>query len=352
MKTINVWIFIAVTSGLTHGRLSAYAQPASDPLLLDGDDKPWSRGVPLADRQAARDLFLKGNHLFKIPLITQAIEQYTAALNKLKHPAIYFNLALAQLSLGEDVEAHDNLERALQYGEGPLKPEEVQEARKQLQDLERKLGRISVRCQTSGAEVTLDGVPLFAGPGSHQVWVTATAHEITAKKLDYLSEARRVTVGAGEQKSLDLKLITLSEAEDGSRRWATWKPWAVVGAGAAVAATAGVLHTLSFKAFHSYDDEFLKLPCIAMQDPKSPGCAITQIPSPLNSKLRTAEREQNIAVAGYIAGGSLIAAGAVLLYLNRQRLIEQEDKTAPVGRVAFAPAISTNMLGILLTVSH
>lgn len=317
-----------------------------------GRSQPWNRGVPLADRQAAKDLFLEGNRLFKIPLLTQAIEQYTAALRKLEHPAIYFNLALAQISLGEEVEAHDSLERALAHGEEPLGAKQFQEARRQLQDLERKLGRIRVSCQTAGAEVTLDGVPLFTGPGSHHAWVTASAHEITARKPDYLAVARRVTVGAGEQTSLDLKLITLSEAEDGSRRWAKWKPWAVAGAGVTVAAAAGVVHALSFRNFRAYDDEFLRLPCIAMQDPKAPGCATADISSSLNDKLSRAEREQDIAVGGYIVGGSLLAAGAVLLYLNRPHLTEQAATSSPVGRVAFAPAISPDMLGILLTVNH
>ncbi|HEX2690676.1 MAG TPA: hypothetical protein VHN14_28865 [Kofleriaceae bacterium] len=141
---------------------------------------------------------MEGNRLFKIPLFGRAAEQYTAALRQWKHPAFYFNLALAQLNLGKDVEAHDSLEQALKYGEEPLGAERFQEAKKQLQEVERQLGRLHVTCQTLGAEVTLDGVLLFTGPGSYEGWVKAQDHEITAKNPDYLAQARRVTISPGK----------------------------------------------------------------------------------------------------------------------------------------------------------
>ena len=349
MKSANAWIVIAVIAGASYCRSLAYAQPVTDPIAVESDDKPWNRGTALVDRQAARDLFLQGNRLFKIPLITQAIDQYTAALAKLQHPAIYFNLALAQLSLGLEAEARDSLEHALRYGEEPLGPKQFHEAQAQLLDLERKLGQIRVACQTDGAEITLDGVSLFTGPGSHDAWVKARSHEITAKKPDYLSVARRVTVSPGERRSLELKLITLSEAAESGRRWATWKPWAVIAVGAAVVAGGGIVNELAARNFNDFDARFSNLPCAAMPPH---ACAKSEVPAELSSQLNRANREQQIAVAGYIAGGGLIAAGAVLLYLNRPRVLEQSATSSPVDRVAVVPTISAGALGVLVTVSH
>jgi len=341
-----------VVVGLISGRTPLHAQSTIAPSVVGSDDKPWNQGVPIETRETARALLLEGNRLFKVPLFARAAEQYTAAVGKWKHPAFYFNLALAQLNLGLEVEAHESLEQAIRYGEEPLGAEEFKVAQEQLQQVEHQLGRIRVTCQTEGAEVTLDGVTLFTGPGSHQGWVKAKAHEITAKKPDYLSEARRVTVSPGELKNLQLKLITLSEAADAGRRWVTWKPWTVVAAGLAVSAAGGVLHTLSSRNFHAYDDKFLQLPCANMPDPKAPGCATAQIPSTLNTQLSRATQEQKVAVGSYIVGGSLVAAGAMLLYLNRPHLVEQEATNSPTGRVAVVPTLSADMLGILLTVSR
>jgi hypothetical protein len=337
--------------GLTYGHAPARAQSttaqstsAPVPTLAGDDDKPWNKGVPVETREAARALLLEGNRLFKVPLFARAAEQYTLALSKWKHPAFYFNLALAQLNLGQEVEAHDNLKEAIRQGEEPLGAEQFQEAQKQLQELERQLGRIRVTCPTPGAEVTLDGAPLFTGPGSYEGWIKTKNHEITAKKPDYLPKAKRVTVSPGELATIDLPLLKLSEAQE--TRWAVWKPWAVVASGAVVAIASGGLHALSRQGFNTYDGRFQQLPCV-----KS-GCTEGDIGSDLNGRLSRARLEQKIAVGGYIAGGSVIAAGAVLLYLNRPHLAEQEATSSPARGVAVVPTISADMLGVLVTVSH
>jgi tetratricopeptide (TPR) repeat protein len=324
-------------------------QPTSAPALAvaGGDDKPWNQGVSVDRREAARDLFLEGNRLFKIPLFARAAEKYTAAISQWKHPAFYFNLALAQLNLGQEVEAHDNLEQALKHGEEPLGAEQFQEAKKQLQEVQRQLGRIRITCPTQGAEVTLDGAALFTGPSSYEGWIKGKAHEITAKKQGYLSEARRVTVSPGTLQDIDLKLVTLSEAADTGRRWAIWKPWSVVAAGGVVAAAGGVLHALSSRNFSAYDSKFLQLDCA-----KAAGCTQTDIGPELNAQLRLANRQQKIAVGGYIAGGSVIAAGVVLLYLNRPRLLEQGPSNSPARSMAVIPAVSRNTIGILVSVNQ
>jgi len=355
VNTARVLVIIAATViGPISGRTSLHAQSTGQTVAVEGDDKPWNQGVSVANRRAARDLFLEGNRLFKMPLFGRAAEQYTAALGKWKHPAFYFNLAIAQLNLSLDAEAHDNLAQAVQHGAELFDPELFHEAKKQLQDLERQLGRILITCQTEGAEVTLDGVPLFTAPGRHERWVKAKAHEVTARRSDYMSEAKRVTVASGELKSLDLKLITLSEAEAGSRRWATWKPWAVIAAGGVVAASAGVFHVLSSRDFTRYDDGFQKLRCAQGVHP--PGCpeadpAVPEL-SDLNARLKRARQERAIATGGYIAGGSLVAAGLVLLYLNRPRLVEQSETSSPFSGVSVAPTISSDLLGISVNVTH
>ncbi len=350
MKPARIWTFIAVTViGLTFGRAPLHAQSVndSDTIATEDDTKPWSQGVPLANRQAARDLFLEGNRLFKLPLFAQAAEQYLAALGQWKHPAFYFNLALAQRNLGQDVEARDSFEQALKHGEEPLGDKRFQEAQKQLADLQQKLGRIRVTCQTEGAEVTLDGVSLFTGPGNYEGWVKAKRHEITAKRPDYLSEAQRLTISQGESKTFDIRLITLSEAEASSRRWKTWKPWMVIAAGGGVAASAGVLNAISTKTFHNYDTGFGELACA-----KSGGCKKAGITANLNTQLSHATLERRLALGGYIVGGSLAAAGAALLYINRPHLAERQAMSSLTRSVAVIPTISSNALGVLLTMTH
>jgi hypothetical protein len=333
-------VLAALIGSLAPGR-AVHAQSAGAAVAIDGDDKPWNRGVPVALRQEARELFLEGNRLFYIPLYTRAAEKYLAALDRWKHPAFYFNLALTQLSLGQEVAAHDNLKRAVQQGREALGGTQFEEAEQQLATLEHDLGRIRIRCDTPGAEITLDGAALFTAPGSREVWVKAAAHQIIAKKSEYVTQARRVTIAAGKVEQLDLPLRKLIE----DRPWAAWKPWAVVGAGVAIAGASGVLHALSARNFSAYDDGFRKLSCASM------GCSdetVRTMNPHLPVLLSRAQLEQRLAVGGYVAGGVLIATGAALVYFNRPHLVEQGSASAPV----VALVVSADAVGVLVTVRH
>lgn len=327
------------------------ADDSTDPTVAvtNEDDKPWSRGVSVENRQTARELFLQGNRLFRVPLFARAAEQYTAALEKWKHPAFYFNLALAQINLSQEIEARENLELALQHGEEPLGVDEFREAQKQLREVERRLGRIRIVCQTRGAKVTMDGVMLFTGPGSHEGWVKAGTHDLMAQRAGYLAERKQVMISSGLLQGVELEPITLEEAAENNRRWAKWKPWLVVASGAAVAAGGGVLHVLSARNFDAYDEAFLKLPCATAEE--SSGCNQDDV-APLSSRLSKARRQRSIALGSYAVGGALLATGAALLYLNRPRLPEQEFTQPSAGRAVIVPELSSDMFGVVLSVSH
>ena len=324
-------------------------------LAINAPDTPWSRGVSMEDRRAARDLFLEGNRLFRIPLFAKAAEKYVVALGRWKHPVIYLNLAIAQLNAGQDVEARDSLQHALEYGEEPLGAENFQGAQLQLELVTRQLGRIRVTCRTPGAQVTLDGIPLFVGPGSYEGWVKAKDHEITGKRPEYLAEASRVTVTPGQLQDVHLKLITLSEATDASRRWTAWKPWAVTAVGGAVMVAGGVLHTLSYRNFRAFDNGIAELDCVDSTPAPGikTGCSQTNI-TIMNSNifLNHARRQQQIALVSYAAGGSLVAAGIVLLYMNQPRLERLRTMSAGTRSISLTPAVSNDMLGIALNVSR
>lgn len=309
--------------------------------------RPWSLSVSPDERKQARALFLEGNRLFRVPLFARAVAQYKAAIAIWKHPAFYFNLALAQINLDDNVAARDSLSRAMAYGAEPLGAERFAEAQKQLKDLERTLGKIRISCQTKGAEVTLDGDTLFVGPGAYENWIEAGDHEVTAKKSGYLSEARKVTVPQGMKQAVDLKLITLNEASDKNRRWAVWKPWAVVALGTAVAVTGGVFHARASASYEAYDDDFIRLPCVTNED--SLGCTKNDIPPSMQTRLDRAALQQKVAIGAYAAGGAILATGVVLLYMNRPRTVEE----APHGsQITIAPELSPTSLGLVLSVSH
>lgn len=345
----SIWIYFVVGLAVFCHRAPVRAQPAEEadpdaeePIVIDDPERPWNRGVSLEERAAARDLFLEGNRLARIPVFARAAEKYAIALRTWKHPALYFNLALAQINLDQEVDARENLERALVHGTEGLTPAELQTAKEQLAEVTRRLGRIRVVCRTRGAEVTLDGIPLFIGPGKYEGWIKAKAHELTAKKAGYQAEARRVTIASGQRADIDVSLVTLSQATDISRRWAAWKPWLVIGGGLSIAAAGGVMHSFSLRNFNQFDEEFSDLACA-----QSHGCDGDEVSNALYDRLARARQQQAIALGGYIAGGVVLSTGLVLLYMNRPRLTE-----SPARRVTVIPTLGSDLLGILVSVSR
>lgn len=264
----------------------------------------------------------------------------------------YFNLALAQLKRSQEIEARENLVNALRHGEEPLGTEQFKEAQKQLQELERQLGRIRITCQTEGAEVALDGVKLFTGPGSYQGWVKAKDYELTAKKVGHLSQTKRVAVAPGAAQHVELRLITLSEPSDSHRRWSAWKPWMVVAAGSAIMVIGSTLHLDAFRNFRRFDQNLFALECARrfVTPEIIAGCSVDD-PNliELTNHLDYARRQQAIAVGSYIIGSSLIAAGAVLLYMNQPRSVGW--KSVDSKNMAILPKVSSNLLGIQIGVS-
>lgn len=348
MKTIQIAIGVVMVALLCVPASAQSPAPASDAAASPrAEGKPWNRGTTLAVREAANTLFLEGNRLFRNAIFSRAAAQYTAALAQWQHPAFNFNLALAQMNLGQEVDARENLERAIRYGADPLGADKFEEAQKQLHYLESKLGRIRIRCQTQGAVVSLDGVKLFVGPGNYAGWAKAKPHELTVRAPEYLSESRQIAIRAGVVEQLDLKLITLDEAADRNRRWAVWKPWVVVGAGAAIAAGGGVFHLLSARNVDSYDAEALRLGCA--NDVAMPGCRDGQLPKELHDQLGRARRQHTVAVTGYITGGAVAAVGIVMWWLNRPRL-DEDARSSRGQRVAVVPALSADMVGLFVRI--
>lgn len=134
-----------------------------------------------------------------------------------------------------------------------------------------------------------------------------------------------------------------------NRRWAGWKPWVAVGGGVGVAALGGVLDVLAAHNFDAYDSDFVKLPCSVQ------GCTLQQVDQGdphLRARLSRAQLEQQIAVAGFIAGGAAIAAGVTLLYLNQPQRSERDSPSQNGPSAAVIPVVSRDLVGVAVTVSR
>ena len=298
-------------------------------------EKPWNQGVSLAKRREASALFDAGYELLTVPLFSQAAEKFEAALALYEHPAIYFNLALAQFNLVQPVQSYENFGKAMAYGEGPIGTLAYGRAREYRRRLSQQLGHLEIRCDTPGARVTLDGRPLFVGPGRYEGKVTPGEHQLLASKSGFIAATERVVLSGGERARVPL-ILALPEVTTTVRRWPAWRPWAVTAVGAAIVAVGGVIDWQAENAFADLNA------AVTARCGSPSGCTSAEFPAGLRGDREAAETLDARAHRVYLVGVPVLVAGAVLLYLNREQTVRRRADAA----VNLRPALSPEMAGV------
>jgi hypothetical protein len=148
-------------------------------------------------------------------------------------------------------------------------------------------------------------------------------HQLVASKVGRLTATELAVLSPGDHGRYEL-VLALPAFMAAERRWAAWKPWAVVGAAAVVMAGAGYLDYHSSQGFDRFDGEFDAL-C-------RNGCPQDEVSRALRDALDRAEREQRIAQVSYAVGGAVLLTGVTLVYVNRERLVRQGGQERQEGQ--------------------
>jgi hypothetical protein len=331
--TISLMVALALVS------LSATPAAAQQSDLGGGgaQERPWAKGVPADKQAAALALFRDGNFLLKNSLFPRAVEKYREALKLWNHPAIHYNMALALLNLNEPLSLHHHLTEAMRHGEAPLDKDKFERATTFKKLIEQQLSRVEITCDAPGAVVSMDGQVLFTAPGRYEGLVRPGKHSITATKEGFLPTDMNQTLLPGETASLSVKLYTATDLTRYRRQWSAWKPWAVVGAGAAVALAGGALHMQARGSFEKFDTRIVECG----------GC----IPAQEVTDLRTRGTSmQQLAFGAYAVGGAALVTGAVLAFINRPQAYQiNPDEAGAPESASIAPLLGHGEGGILAT---
>ncbi|WP_224372455.1 PEGA domain-containing protein [Hyalangium versicolor] len=302
------------------------------------EERPWAKGVPPEKQKAALELFRTGNTLLKESVFVQAAEKYRQALALWDHPAIHYNLALALLNLDQPTEVYEHLVAAMRYGVAPLDVEKMEHARAYKNLIERQLAQLEVSCDDPGATVSLDGAVLFSAPGRYEGRVRPGSHTFVVLKDGHSPTTLTRTLHADEKTSLALKLYSDDDLTRYRRHWSAWKPWALTGAGVAVALAGGVLHMQARKSYEDFDTRIAECG----------GC----VPTPDVTEMRSkGDSNQQLAVGAYAVGGAAAVTGLVLAFINRPQAyrISPDEAQSPQQGVSIAPVVSGSEGGIQAT---
>jgi hypothetical protein len=275
----------------------------------DDDPRPWARGVSADEQARATDLFEQGNKLLDEGLFAQALDLYRQAIAHWPHPAIRYNAAVALINLQRQLEAYEELEASLAYGKAGLQPDVYDQALAYQRLLGAQVVHLRVDCVDPDTQITLDDQPLAVPcPGSHVQLLLPGRHQLAATRPGAIARAIELTPSGGDAPHVVIDLMTTAEATIVHRRWAHWKPWVAVAAAGVVAGVGLGFELQAAATFRSYDKAVAEL-C-----PDGP-CAT--LPNNVVAAYDEGRLENRIAIGCFIGSAATLAAGALLLWLNR-----------------------------------
>jgi len=321
------WLGGAIVGVLAVGAARAHAAPAEVTAAAPGETvRPWAAGVSEAEQATALELYRAGNLEFAESRFAQALAKYKEAIVHWDHPAIRFNMAVCLINLDQPLEAKDNLERSFAFGDGPLGADLYNQGLTYRKLLDAQLAHVKIVCPEPGTQVTLDGRFLFTGPGSVEEALLPGEHQVVATKTEFLTASRALVLVAGKLTTYDIRPLELEVATRTVRRWAPWKPWAVLGGAGALA----VVGALSYRAAR---DNFARWDR-GVSDGCPNGCdpaalrALPDYPRYRRDRDR-GSNEQVIAFSLFSAAGAAALAGAIGLIANLPRVQIESHRAQP-----------------------
>lgn len=343
------FVLLSVSSVLAQPEQPETPPPPNTPITdkdlataQQEDSRPWAKGVSPEEQRKALALFNEANGMLRDALFPRAAEKYREALTHWDHPAIHYNLALALVNLDQPVEMHAALERSLVHGAAPLGDDKFARAKDFKLLVEKQLVKIEYTITEPDSVLILDGKEVQTGPGTYAALIKAGDHSIAARAPGYSPTQLNLKLGGGETSRLELKLFTDAELTREKRKMPTWIPYTVLGAGVLIGGTGAFMHTRAKNGFADYDQAIAEC---ADADATN-GCSD---PTPEIFALKSdAESSQTMAATLYTLGGITVAAGVVLVVLNRPKTfrIDPLEKQNAEGEVSITPIFGHDLAGV------
>jgi hypothetical protein len=318
MREIGLGAVVVCVIALAVSR--ANAQPA---VISSQVARPWAAGVSADEQAIALELYVAGNREFTESRFAQALTKYREAIGHWDHPAIRYNMAVCLINLDQPLEARDHLERSLRYGDAAVGAEAYQQGMTYRKLLDAQLARVAVACAEPGAEVTLDGKPMFSAPGAAEAFALPGPHQVIAIKAGFLTASATVILVAGRRTRYEARPERLT-ATRVARRWARWRPWAVLIGGGGLLGAGALSYAAAASDVATYD-RGIEAQCTV-------GCdaAMLAALADLRRSKDRAGTEQVVAFSLFAAGGVAVIAGVIGVVMNQPRLQVDSRRPRPV----------------------
>jgi hypothetical protein len=231
-----------------------------------------------ADRATARALALEGHTALQQKDYAKAADRFGRADALVHAPTLVVDWARALQGLGRFVEAHEKYELVLREGVDASSPKSwtraLEEAKKELEILKPRLAWITVvLMQPSDASVAIDGILVPAAALGVKRAADPGFPEVTVSAPGYEPFKQTVTVGPGEEKSLEISLTKLPEVAESPAVDTSAKPasasgslhrigsYVALGVGGAGLVVGAITGSMAIKKHSDLNDECIENVC-------------------------------------------------------------------------------------------
>ena len=165
---------------------------------------PWRRRPPTEE---ARERFGRGVQLFHEGSLEAALAEFQKAHQLAPNYRLHYNIAQVQYELHNFVEALRSFWKYLAQGGNEIPADRRQQVEGEIRKLEKRVGYVTITTNVSGAQISVDGVPMGISPFTAPVLVNPGSRRVSANKAGYLPAVNTVTAAGGEKLSLTLNLM-------------------------------------------------------------------------------------------------------------------------------------------------
>ena len=166
----------------------------------------------LESKAKAQVLLKEGTQSYRQGTFADALEKFDQAYAAFPSPKLLFNIGQANRELGRSVEAVDAFEKFLSLSED-ASPDLKAEAKRSVDELAPKIGKLLIDCTVAGADITVDGKKVGQSPLADLIRVSPGSHQVTATHPATIPVVQTVVVAPGTVQTLSIRLQSLAEVE-------------------------------------------------------------------------------------------------------------------------------------------
>lgn len=271
---------------------------------------PWH--APENAQRAANLHRARGDELFAAHDYAAAVVAYTESLEIWNNPVTRLQLAITLLRLDRYSRAADELESAMQYGDGPFTPEQRSELQSYTKLVAGSVGTIEAECTQANASISLDGTPWFTCPATQSRRVDVGEHVIAASQRGYHARSQTVRIIGGSSTRVHIDLRSFDDAYETQHRYPTWLPPTLVGAGAVTMIVGLLVARSGWSMMDDYDRRIA-------QECSVNGCNLDDPALAELTDLRDrAQTRDSIGTWTMVGGAAVLVSGVVLYFTNTE----------------------------------